>query len=384
MSILVTSFFGVMAVAWLIAAVVIGRGMSQIPFMSEAPDPGGQPLPRISIIFAARDEAEKLPRALGTFTHLDYPNYEVIAADDRSVDATPAILDAAAANNPHFKAVHITDLPDGWLGKPHALEAAFRQSTGEWIVFTDADVRFSPQVLRKALGLAESKGWDHLTILADVDMHGFWEITAIAFFGWMFVLGSQPWRVSNPRSSAYMGVGAFQMVRRSAYEAIGTHRRLAMEVIDDMKLGKLIKQHGFLSGLAVCQGFVRVRWQNGFGELVRGVTKNMFAGFGYSVPFALFAITNLTLISIVPAFALFFTHGWTQFAAAVCVATSMALEGLLVKETDVSPLYGLTHPLGAVIFIYMVLRSMFITLRQGGVVWRGTFYPLEKLRRGTV
>ena len=62
----------------------------------------------------------------------------------------------------------------------------------------------------------------------------------------------------------------------------------------------------------------------------------------------------------------------------------MALEGLLVKETDVSPLYGLTHPLGAVIFIYMVLRSMFITLRQGGVVWRGTFYPLDKLRRGIV
>jgi glycosyltransferase involved in cell wall biosynthesis len=373
-----------MAVAWIITTLVIGRGMSKIPFMSEAPEPTGKPLPRISILFAARDEAEKLPRALATFEHLDYPNFEIIAADDRSVDRTAAILDAAAASNANFKAVHITTLPDGWLGKPHALETAYRQSSGEWIVFTDADVRFSPQVLRKALGLAESKGWDHLTILADIDMHGFWEITAIAFFGMIFVLGSQPWRVSNPRSRAYMGVGAFQMVRRSAYQAVGTHQRLAMEVIDDMKLGKLIKQQGFRSGLAVCQGFVRVRWQNGFGELVRGVTKNMFAGFEFKIYFALAAIAGMSLISIVPTVALFFTHGWTQFAAAVCVATSMALQGLLLKETDVSPFYGVTHPLGAVVFIYMVLRSMFITLRQGGIIWRGTFYPLEKLKRGIV
>jgi glycosyltransferase involved in cell wall biosynthesis len=373
-----------MAVAWIIAAVVIGRGMSKIPFMSEAPDPEGQPLPRVSIIFAARDEAAGLPQALATFAQLDYPNYELIAADDRSVDATAAILDAAAASNANIKAVHITELPDGWLGKPHALETAYRQATGEWIVFTDADVRFAPKVLRKALGLMESKGWDHLTILADIDMHGFWEITAIAFFGMGFVLGTQPWRVSNPHSPAYMGVGAFQMVRRSAYEKIGTHQRLRMEVIDDMKLGKLLKESGFRSGLAVSQNFVRVRWHEGFGAIVQGVTKNMFAGFQFKIPYALFAIAGMTLISIVPAVALFFTHGWSQFAAAVCVATSMALQGLLLMETDASPFYGMTHPLGAAVFIYMVLRSMIITLRQGGIIWRGTFYPLEKLKRGIV
>jgi cellulose synthase/poly-beta-1,6-N-acetylglucosamine synthase-like glycosyltransferase len=384
LSTLVSIFFSLMALAWIIAAVVIGRGMSKIPFMSEAPDPEGQPLPRISIIFAARDEAEKLPPALATFQHLDYPNYEIIAADDRSVDATAAILDAAAASNANFKAVHVAELPDGWLGKPHALETAYRQATGEWIVFTDADVRFAPKVLRKALGLMELKGWDHLTILADIDMHGFWEITAIAFFGMGFVLGTQPWRVSNPHSPAYMGVGAFQMVRRSAYEKIGTHQRLRMEVIDDMKLGKLLKESGFRSGLAVSQNFVRVRWQEGFAAIVRGVTKNMFAGFQFKIGYALFAIAGMTLISIVPTVALFFTHGLTQFAAAVCVATSMALEGLLLMETDVSPFYGMTHPLGAAVFIYMVLRSMLITLRQGGIIWRGTFYPLKKLKRGIV
>ena len=259
--------------------------------------PGGEPLPRISIIFAARDEAEKLPQALATFARLDYPNYEIIAADDRSVDATGAILDAAAAGNANFKAVHIAQLPDGWLGKPHALETAYRESSGEWIVFTDADVRFAPTVLRKALGLMESKGWDHLTILADIDMKGFWEITAIAFFGMGFVLGTRPWRVSNPRSHSYMGVGAFQMVRRSAYEKMGTHQHLRMEVIDDMKLGKLIKESGFRSGLAVSQNSVRVRWHEGFGEIVRGVTKNMFAGFQFKIAYALFAIAGMTLIS---------------------------------------------------------------------------------------
>jgi cellulose synthase/poly-beta-1,6-N-acetylglucosamine synthase-like glycosyltransferase len=300
------------------------------------------------------------------------------------VDATAAILDAAAASKANFHAVHVMALPEGWLGKPHALEFAYRQATGEWIVFTDADVRFAPKVLRKALGLIEAKGWDHLTILADIDMHSFWEITAISFFGMGFVLGTQPWRVSNPHSPAYMGVGAFNMVRRSVYEKMGTHQRLRMEVIDDMKLGKLVKQTGFRSGIAVSQNSVRVRWHDGFGAIVQGVTKNMFAGFQFKIGFALFGIAGMALISIVPFVALFFTHGWAQLAAAVCVATSMALQGLLLMETDVSPFYGITHPLGAAVFIYMVLRSMFITLRQGGIIWRGTFYPLEKLKRGIV
>ncbi len=113
--------------------------------------------PSVSILFAARDEAEKLPGALATFLALDYPNYEVIAVDDRSEDATGAILKAAARRDTLLKCVRVDKLPAGWLGKPHALEQAYEHASGEWLIFTDADVHFAPDLLRRAIALADAR-----------------------------------------------------------------------------------------------------------------------------------------------------------------------------------------------------------------------------------
>ena len=132
------------------------------------------------------------------------------------------------------------------------------------MVFTDADVRFAPDLLRRTMALAQHENWDHMTLLAALELRGFWEVTTVGYLGLGFALGFQPWKVSDPKSDTYFGVGAFQLVRRSAYQAIGTHRRLAMEVVDDIKLGKLIKLGGFRSGLATSQHFVQIRWHDGF------------------------------------------------------------------------------------------------------------------------
>ena len=121
-------------------------------------------------------------------------------------------------------------------------------------------------------------------------MRGFWEITAISYFGLGFVFGNEPWLASNPRSGRYVGVGAFQLVRRAAYEKSGGHRRLRMDVIEDMKLGKIMKMAGFRSGVAVAQDMVKVRWHSGVGNVIRGVTKNLFAACHYNALFALGAI----------------------------------------------------------------------------------------------
>lgn len=376
--------FGLLALGWIVMGLRAWRGMSQIPRISQTAPKAGQHLPRISILFAARNEAEKLPAALASFVSLDYPDYQIIAVDDRSLDATPQTLDNFASQHSILKVVHISALPEGWLGKPHALETAYERSSGEWLVFTDADVRFAPDLIRRALALAELNNWDHLTLLAAVELRGFWETTAVGYLGVGFVFGAQPWRVSDPRTGSYMGVGAFQLIRRSTYEAIGTHRRLAMEVVDDMKLGKLVKQHGFRSGIAVGEDFVQVRWQEGIRNVIRGLTKNLFAAFGFRIWQALGGMLGIFLISILPFLGLFFTEGWTRGVAGASVVIGMSLQARLLRENSISPLYGITHPLGAAIFIYMILRSMTVTLWQGGIIWRGTFYRLEDLRKGLV
>ena len=324
-----------------------------------------------------------MPAAIASLLQSDYPNYEVVAVDDRSADATGQILDDFVRRDRRLKVIHVTELPKGWLGKPHALAAAYEKANGEWLIFTDADVQFAPDLLRRALAVVEQERADHLTLLVRLDLRGFWEPVALGYLGACFAL-MRPWKTREPKSKAYMGVGAFQMIRRATYEAIGTHQRLAMEVVDDMKLGKLVKMGGFRSIVAPSEDLVHVRWQDGFGNIVKGLTKNMFAGMGFSGAMALAVACNTFLLSVVPVLGVIVAHGAARIAAAAAVGAAMIFEALLMPRAKASRWFGVTHALGALVIVYIILRSMIVTLGRGGVVWRGTFYPLEELRKGQV
>ena len=376
-------FFGLIAFFWVFHGLRVAYGALRLPRIKDSVPAKDAECPRISLMFAARDEEEKLPAALATLAALDYPDLEIIAVDDRSQDATGAILEEYARNHEQIRAVHVKELPAGWLGKTHALQKAYEASTGEWLLFTDADVRFAPDVLRRAVSLAQERALDHLTLFGDVEMHGFWETTLVTFFGMAFHLSTDPYRVNNPSSWAYVGVGAFQLLRRSVYEAIGTHRRLAMEVVDDMKLGKMVKQAGFRSSVGLAQQAVAIRWHAGLRNLVHGVTKNFFAALGYNVALVLLAAIAMLSLNVAPFIALFIGHGWIRIFAAIAVAIAIGFHAGVDIVMRVSPLYAFTHPIGALLFCYMLLRSTAVTLWRGGVTWRGTFYPLEELKRGT-
>jgi hypothetical protein len=383
-----TGLLGFIAFAWFIAAMELAWGALVIPSLKHMrPSEGGNRAgnaddpPRVSILFSARDEAEKLPAALASFLALDYPNYEVIAVNDRSEDATGAILDAAARDNSRL---HVNSLPAGWLGKPHGLQQAFEHSIGDWLVLTDADVRFEPHVLRTTISLVSEKHWDHLTLLCHAEMFTVGEKIVMTFFAMSFLLGLRPWRVSNPKSSSYVGVGAFQLIRRSAYEKMGTHRRLAMEVVDDIKVGKLVKQAGFRSGVARAGRAVSVHWHAGLRNIILGTTKNFYATTGFRLWVVCGQVAGLVLMFLVPWAALPFVQGWARIFAVVAIVVPMMAQAGAAMEFDESPFYAVTQPLGASIFGWMVVRSTIVTLWQGGITWRGTFYPIEELKRGVV
>jgi Glycosyl transferase family 2 len=402
-----TAVLGWIAFGWLLAAIDLARGALTIPALdqsqkqlrppeggrykgnpgdSAAGDPKGNPdgLPRVSILFSALDEAEKLPAALATFLAMDYPDYEVVAVDDRSEDATGSILDAAARANPLLKVVHVTSLPAGWLGKPHGLQQAFEHSNGNWLVLTDADVRFEPDVLRTTIALAKEKHWDHLTLLCHAEMFTVGEKIAMTFFAMSFMLGLRPWRASDPKSRSYIGVGAFQLIRRSAYEKMGTHRRLAMEVVDDVKVGKLVKEAGLRSGVAKAGRAVTVHWHAGLGNIIRGTTKNFYATTGFRLWVAVGQVAGNLLMFVLPWVALPFVHGWARIFALEAIVLPVMAQAGAALEFGESPLYAVTQPLGALIVCWMIVRSTFVTLWQGGIRWRGTFYAIEELKRGVV
>jgi len=367
---------------WILQAFRIGWGALRLPHLKN--QALCESCPSVSLIFAARDEQEKLPQALPTLAKIDYPALEIIAVNDRSTDATSTILGDAAKRHTRLKVVDVERLPEGWLGKPHALQRAYEISTGEWLLFTDADVCFKPDALRRAVGMARSIGLDHLTLMGDVEMHAFWEKTVLTFFALGFYIGTNPGAVSDPNSSAYLGVGAFQLVKRSAYEATGTHRRLAMEVVDDLKLGKIVKRGGFRSGVGLAGEFVSVRWHAGVRNIVQGVTKNFFAVAGYSIGMVALQVAGVFCTTVLPYIALPFARGWTQILCAVSVVLALLAHAGTAKVMKASSWYAFTQPLGAAIFVYMLIRSTVVTLKQGGVNWRNTFYPLDELRRGIV
>jgi hypothetical protein len=379
-----TVLLGVIALLWVAEAIDLARGVPSLASLDDVPPIAKDRCPSVSILFAARDEAEKLPHALETLLSLDYPHYEVVAVDDRSADATGAILSAAAQRDARLKPVSVDSLPQGWLGKPHALQQAYEHSTGEWLIFTDADVHFAPDLLQRTIALAEAKGWNHVTLLGRAKMYTAGEKIAMTFFGLALLAGTRPWSAHDTRSHGYSGVGAFQMVRRSAYEKMGTHRRLAMEVIDDMKLGKLAKEAGVGSGAAKAGDAVSVHWHAGVGNMIRGTTKNFFAASGYKLPVTLLQIFGLVLMFDLPVVALPFVHGWARLFAAIAIALPLIATGGVAIEFRAPIAYAVTFPIGALIFAWMLARSMIVTLWQGGIVWRGTFYPLDELRRGVV
>ena len=377
-------FLGLVAFIWFVQSIDLAFGALSIPALTSVAPLSDANCPSVSVLFTARDEAEKLPAALETFLALDYPKFDVIAVNDRSEDETVGILQRAAQRDLRLKVISISSLPAGWLGKPHALQEAYDHSTGEWLIFTDADVHFEPDVVRLAIALAEQRHWDHMPLLCHTKMFSAGEKIAMTFFGMAFLLGVRPWRASNPKSGSYVGIGAFQLIRRSTYEKIGEHQRLAMEVVDDVKLGKLVKEAGCSSGIAKSGTSVSVYWHAGVRNIIQGTTKNFFATTGFSLPTVCVQIFGLLMLSVMPWMALPFVHGWARLFAGIAVALAICAEGGVAIENGVSPLYALTHPIGALIFGWMLARSTIVTLWQGGITWRGTFYPLEELKRGVV
>jgi len=379
-----TALLGAMACAWVILATQTALGVRRVPHLSSVTPLSAGKLPSVSLLVSARDEAEKMPAALRSMLTLDYPTYEVIVVDDRSGDATPQILREFSATCKHLQAIRVEALPAGWLGKPHGLQTAYEHSHGEWLVFTDADVRYEPTAVRRAVSLAMERGYDHLTLFPRMEMSGFWEKTLLTYFALGGFLYTRPWTIPNADSRAYAGAGAFQLLRRSAYESIGTHRRLAMEVVDDMKLAKLVKEAGHVSGVALPDDLLGLQWHSGVRNIIRGTEKNFFAITGFRLGVTLAQIGMILLFSVVPFLAVLFATGWARAFAGVAAACAVLLEARIAAIGGASPLYGLTHPAGALLICCMAVRSAVLTLWQRGIYWRGTFYPLEALRRGVV
>ncbi len=390
----------ILALAWFSRIVDAALGMPSVADVSQPQwnrnpvTPSGNP--RVSIIVPARNEQDTIEQALQTLLSLDYDNYEVIAVDDRSTDRTGEIMEdlkrewgapplaEVAKSGKTFQVVHHRDLPPGWLGKTHAMWTAANQATGDWILFTDADVFFKPDSLRRALAYAEAEPADHVVLFPRMIMKRPGEYMMIAFFQTMFMFGHRPWKVADPSTDDHMGVGAFNLVRRRVYEAVGSYSALRMEVLDDMKLGKLVKNAGFAQRNVFGGDLISIRWAHGAMGVVNNLTKNFFAVLSFQPWRTWLSAFGLAFLNFGPFLGLWLAHGWARLPFAIALGSMFLIYLGMSWRSGVPPYYFLLHPVSTTLFIYTLLRSMALTLWNDGIVWRGTKYPLDELRKGMV
>ncbi len=342
--------------------------------------------PRVVVVVPARDEGASVRECLTSLLAQDYANLRIVAVDDRSSDsdATGGIMDELAVLFPdRLRVVHITALPEGWLGKTHALAAGAREAIAmmgaEYLLFTDADVFFGPEAVRRSVAQAVAMGADHFATMPTLILRSAGETILLGFMQVMGVLAARPWKVADAKARDAIGIGAFNLMRTAAYQEMGGFEALRMQIVEDVTLARRVKKRGMRQRVAFAPGMVTLHWAAGAMGVVNGMTKNLFAAFGFRPAMLLGACAWVMVFWLGPVVGLGFAA--TRLPAAITLAAIAVMYVEARRVGGIPAWTAVAFPVSAVLFLYSMLRSMVVTLRAGGVTWRGTFYPLAELRR---
>lgn len=362
-----------------------GAGAPPRPQEVGAPrDPLSSGAPLVSVLVPARDEEHRvLAAAVRSMLAQDWPALEVIAVNDRSTDATGAILHALAREDARLRVVEGREPPAGWFGKPHALQQALAEARGPWVLATDADVIFDRRAVRTALALALGEACDAVTLLPRVECLSFWERVFMPAFGWFMLVRMPLARINRPDRREALGVGGFFLVRREALERVGAYAAVRAEVAEDLRMAEILKGGGARLRAEFAPALVRTRMQTGFAEIWEGFTKNLFAGTKFSPASAFLGAGGVLLFSVAPplvalACAALAASGAGGALSRLLLAPTLAVWliqaatfAALNRRWGVPARYALAVPLAHALFVAILLNSSLRILRGSGVTWKG-------------
>ena len=387
--------------AWLLRAVNAALSLALVPDLALAPRrKDGSPF--VSIVVPARDEERAIELATRSKCLLDDPAFEVVVVDDRSSDRTREILRRLEGEFPGtLRVVDGVEPPPDWLGKPHALDEGTRAARagrpGDWLLFSDADVVFKPDLLARALAHAEKNSLDFLTLLPQMDAHGFGErlmVPTIPAAAFCYLPG---WLMNVPSARNFGGGGGvFNLIRRDLFDRVGGHVALKASVIDDIQLGRNARRAGGRTGLALAFDSISLRMYHGFAEISKGLEKNGFFGLLGSVPMAVLVLLPFFLEGVIPwivpaAGALerllagagggpaFFTFKEISLSLFILLAI-LLVRGILDLRLRLGLLSTLLHPVWVAAMTWIFAKSTFVNGVLHRNEWRGRVRDARTLR----
>jgi len=355
------------------------------------PPAGG---PQVSIIVPARNEEKNIRRCVQALLAQDYPDFEVLVLDDRSTDATPAILAELSARDTRLVVTLGSELPAGWAGKPHALYQAARAAAGDWLLFVDADTFLTPNALSASMDSAHKNGADLYTVMTEQLTGSFWEKTVLPLVMTALSVGFSPSKVNDPNTRDAIANGQYILIKRSVYDAIGGHEKLHNQIVEDKAISEQVKWNGYRLIVADGRGVAKTRMYTSLSQMWEGWTKNIYLGLSdrpglllLGVFGAFVALMAAIFMPLWPLLGLAWVlRGGGWMAALVCVqallvwATILYYRARVARLMGISAWYALTTPLGAGVFAAMMFTSAWKVLSGQGVTWKGRTYDPKVVR----
>ncbi len=377
--------FAVVGSVWLLADLSLLRdvcAVSRLPerTLVEPPAPPS-PTPRVTAVVPVRDEAARIEGTVRGLLATRGVELDVVVVDDRSTDGTGEIVARIAREDARVRVIRVDALPNGWLGKPHACQRGAERALGDWILFTDGDVHIAPDVVARSVAAAVCEQVEHVVLTPGVDAPSLAARAGLGCFA-LALIGPLA-RANRDERFGWAGIGAFNLVTTHAWRSIGGHAALAYEVVDDMKLGLLLRRGGFRTRGFLAGREVRAAWGGSAREIVRLLEKNLFAFFGFHAVATMLVLAIGAALFLAGPLGLFYgiAHDSVAGLFAGCAWLALTIPAAMGSARDGSGvLSGMLAPFGPPILLYAAARSMVQTLRRGGVVWRGTLYPLRELR----
>jgi chlorobactene glucosyltransferase len=347
-------------------------------------DDVADPAPTVSIVIPARNEARNISRCVRSALAADYPRLEVVVVDDHSTDGTSAIVHELAATDSRLRIVTPPPLPHGWFGKQWACWTGAGASSGQLLLFVDADTWQATDLVPRGVAAMTARNLDLLSVAGTQELGSFWErLVQPQMFSILLARFGGTESVNESRLAEHkIANGQCLFFRREAYEALDGHAAVRDKVAEDLALAQRFFAEGRRTALVLGLSQLSTRMYTSLGELVEGWGKNIYAGGREAMPRGIGRVLYPLLLlvpalaGLVPALLLALSLGgllgpevllWSSIATGANLVWWLLVYWWLA----LSPLYALLHPLGSAVLLYISLRAI---VRGQRVRWKGRDY----------
>ncbi len=358
-------------------------GVMRMPRLSKVMPLADTDVPKVSLIVPACNEALKIEPAILSLLQQDYKNLEIIAINDRSDDDTGLILEGLRQHHANLQVLHVNNLPQGWMGKANALQLGAELALGEFLLFTDADILMEKTTISRAMAYMTQEKLDHIALTFKNISPGWLLNSLILDAGAGLLQVFKPWRAKRKNSWYFMGVGAFNLVRKTVYHQLGGHGSIRMHPIDDIMLGKIIKRAGYSQECLLGNDLVTVPWYDSVGQMIDGLMKNILAIINFRFLLVPLVLASMFCFNILPLWGVLFLSGPTRLLFGLTILIRLIAFFAGTRLLEISPWCVVGTLVSPYITFYMVLKAAWLNFNDNGIYWRGTYYPLKELKKNT-